>query len=333
MLAKIVYYIFLPALMLTNVVATLSAGGASELFWLPLAALCQIAIGGIAGMLGARLLRLNPTESRVYLVCCAWGNSAALPLLFASALFADSAVRLAGMVSGISFFLLGWSGVFWGLGFHLLATLPEGNPGGAVAEKRETESFDQRMRMVLKRVFSPPLIASLIGLGIGFILPSVRATLAGSPIAGAVRSVASSSFAALRTLGAGYSPVAVLVLAGSLARRIEPPTEAASELSAAGSMRIRRMGVGIALVRFLLMPLVGVAMVTFGGGIFTSPFAKFTILLQSIMPPAQNSTLILNMEGKGDAATQVARVLVGIYVLGIAVIPVGLSVFLSIAGL
>lgn len=315
-LSKTVFAIFLPSMLLTNVATTLASGAGAELMWLPFAAVAQVAIGMLVGFLGSRALRLRPSESRVYLVCCAFGNSAALPLLFANSLF-NAPAQLAGMVSGISFYLLGWSGLFWALGYQLLATLPS----DSASEATETAK-KPNVSQIFSRIFSPPLIASLIGLFIGCLSPPLRNLVIASPI-----------FAALRTLGAGYSPTAVLVLAGSLARRIEKPANGGDVDSAAAGLRIGRMSIGIVLTRFLLMPILGLLMVTYGRHtFFKTPMVRFVLLLQCVMPPAQNSTLILNMEGKQDAATSVARLLLSIYTFGIIPISIGLSIFLSVAG-
>lgn len=267
------------------------------------------------------MLKLTPQERRVYLVCCGFGNSAALPLLFANALF-DTPAQLASMISGISFFLLGWSGVFWSLAYQLLATLPTDQESNAQEVKpQRPQSFLTKFLTILSRILSPPLIASFIGLGIGSLSAPLRTVIMKSPI-----------FAALRTLGAGYGPTAVLVLAGSLARRVGNSAEKGDPSSGA-TLRVPRMSLGIAVTRFAIMPILGLTMIMFGRGkFFRTPMVQLALLLESIMPPAQNSTLILNMEGKQDAATAIARVLLVIYTFGIVPISIGLSIFLSVTG-
>lgn len=316
-LSKSVYNIFLPSLLLTNVIRTLSAGSSGGLLFLPLAAVAQVFIGLCLGLLGAAALRLNQSERRIFLVCCGFGNSGALPLLFANALFASSPAQLAAMVSGISFFLIGWTSFFWSVGYSILAGLPDPRaPAGApkMAEKKASNSM---LVTVVKRVLSPPLVAAIIGLSIGL-----------SPACGAFMS--SPAFSALQTLGTGYSPAAVLILAGSLARKVEPPRGAAA-VNPESVLRLRRLAAGISFCRYVLMPILGILLIR-NVKVFNTPFVKLALLLETIMPPAQNSTLILNLEKKPDAAANMARILLAVYLVGVVPISVGLTYFLGFAG-
>lgn len=252
----------------------------------------------------------------MFLVCCGFGNSAALPLLFANALFDGSQQHLAALVSAISFFLIAWTGLFWSLGYSILAGMRD--PGSAVAKKDERRSDAQPTgtplwRMILKRAVSPPLMAALIGLLIG--LSPVRGAFSKSPL-----------FAAIQTLGAGYSPAAVLILAGSLSKKVECAGDAMEGL------RTRRLAMGISFCRYLMMPLLGLWIVRMGKGVFRTPFVQLALLLEAVMPPAQNSTLILNLQGKPDAAASMARILLAVYLIGVLPVSLGLTYFVGITG-
>lgn len=264
-LSKIVYSIFLPALLFTNIVETLSRPLAPGLTLLPFAAMVQVFIGLLIGLLLCRLLRLNRPERHVFLVCTSFGNSAALPLLFATSLFANSPA-LPQLVASISFFLLGWTGLFWAVGYTLLATM---TPAAATAVALPPPSFKQRLYTFGKRVGTPPLIGSLLGLAVGLVAP-VRKLLMASPL-----------FPAMVTLATGYSPAAVLILAGSLARRSGTNNNNNTSESAETPVHLRapRMVAGIALTRFVLMPLFACLMVRYGP--FRSPFVVLALLFES----------------------------------------------------
>lgn len=274
---------------------------------LPLAAVMQVAIGLIIGLLGTAILRLSKSEKRVYLVCTAFGNSAALPLLFATALFSTTA-SFPQLVSGITFFLLGWTGLFWSLAYSLLTSGSSTSSSGA-------KSFD--IQQFIGRIATPPLIASLTGLGIGLFAPS-RNLIMASPL-----------FPALSTLAAGYGPAAVLILAGSLVQSSTVDVSAAST-DETGKYRVARMVFGISLTRFLFMPLIAILMVKFGP--FRSPYIALALLLESVMPSAQNSTLILNMEKQTKAAAVVASILLANYLIGVIPISIALTFFLGYTG-
>lgn len=317
------YHLFLPSLLLTNIVRTLSRGSAASLFWLPLAASTQVVVGLVIGVAGALALRLNDSERRVFLVCSAFGNSAALPLLFTNALFEASPAGLSSLISAISFFLIGWTGLFWSIAYSTLAGMPDPNalPGAKEKEKSTVRpTAKERIVSTVRRALSPPLIAAFSGLVIGLIAP-LRSIFISSP-----------AFTAFQTLGSGYSPAAVLILAGSLARKVEAPKEVL-DINPESKLRLRRLVLGISVCRYLLMPFLGVMLVRFGGAIFRTPFAKFAILLESIMPPAQNSTLILNLEKKPDAAASMARILLTVYLIGVLPVSLGLTYFLGLAGI
>lgn len=320
-LSKTVYNLFLPSLLLTNVVATLSAGAGGPLFWLPLAALAQVALGLLLAAPGAAALRLNDAERRVFLVCAGFGNSAALPLLFANALFDGAPAQLAAMISAVSFYLIGWTGLFWSIAYATLTGMPDSAARpGVEAQKKSTGSFRETVASTLKRALSPPLVAAFTGLLIGLIAP-LRNVFVRSPV-----------FAALKTLGTGYSPAAVLILAGSLARRVDLPKDPAF-VNPESTLRLRRLAFGISMYRYVLMPILGLVFVRTAKNIFAAPFVKFAVLLEAIMPPAQNSTLILNLEKKPDAAASMARILLAVYLIGVLPVSVGLTYFLGLAGI
>jgi predicted permease len=54
--------------------------------------------------------------------------------------------------------------------------------------------------------------------------------------------------------------------------------------------------------------------------ILSDPILVFVLLLETAMPSAQNSTVILQLQKKSAAAARVARILLAIYVLGVPAI-------------
>ena len=289
----------------------------SGLFYLPMAAVATVFIGLMLGIVGAKLLRLTDPERRVFLVCCGFGNSAALPLLFANALFAGQPGNLAALVSSISFFLIGWTGFFWSVGYSILAGLPDPSAAPTVAAS-QNKTLGGLLRAAGKRVVSPPLIGAFAGLSIGL-----------SPICTSF--LASPMFSALQTLGSGYSPAAVLILAGSLARKVEPPTSSAPGEVSSLQLRMPRLVIAIAICRYFILPLLAILVIP-RVSVFNTPFIKLAVLLEAIMPPAQNSTLILNLEKKPDAAASMARILLVVYLVGAIPMSIGLTYFLGFAG-
>lgn len=306
-----------------------------------------ILVGLSIGKVSAKMFNFSRSESNLYTVCCGFGNSGALPLLFAAALFSTSAnpVAMSTTVSAISFYLLGWSPLFWLLGYELLTEKPSDNslndPSLPLASERVNHETSRIITALVRPFQSPPLISCMLGLVVGMI-PPVRHLLISSPL-----------FTALDSFGKGYTPVAALVLAGSLACSAMK-TEGTKEFSSEEEPLIQtqrnnqnqvsnihrqhertdsgvlvKMVIGIAITRFLLLPMVGILIVHLMGGFMANPFLSFAILLQSIMPPAQNTTLILSMEKRLGDAAKAAKLLLIVYIVGIVPISCGITFFLA----
>ncbi|KAI0562751.1 membrane transporter [Gracilaria domingensis] len=306
-LSRLVYNVLLPALLFSNVLTTFRSGVSKQLALMPLAAVAQIVTGLLFSLLMARVLKLTRRERSLFYVCASFGNSSAMPLLLCSSLF--SGAKQVGSISAVSFFLLGWSPLFWSIGFQVLDAMPSAS-AQAQDEKKSAMSITQ----FLKKLVTPPLVASMSALLIG-LNPFLRGLVLRTPIPGA-----------LQTLGSGYGAAAVLVLAGSLAR--ETPKESSTSSSA---LRIGRLSLGLSLCRFVLLPLV----------VFFSvlrlriddSFVRFAILLQSVMPCAQNVTVMLTLQNRPNAAAVAARLLLAVYVIGVVPIALGLTLFLAASGL
>jgi predicted permease len=185
------------------------------------------------------------------------------------------------------------------------------------------KSPEEKRKELITRIFSPPVVGSLMGLLVGSV-PFARQILI-SP-AGALNWF----FSAMGTLGAAYLPAVLLVLAGSLTPARDAAEEAAEQAKspAVRSAESRAFFTQISSIyaaRYALMPLVGFFLVAtirrfvpsidriFGA----DPLLVFILLLETCMPSAQNSTVILQLQNKKTAAARMARVLMLVYILGI----------------
>ena len=127
-------------------------------------------------------------------------------------------------------FLLGWSPLFWTLGYALLtghaALSPATSATSATSATAATAALPvgaaraarlRQLRASLRRALSPPIAACLAGLVVGS-APPLRAALlpAAAPSAPSLQSWL-PLFRCLEALGKAYSPAALLALAGSLA--------------------------------------------------------------------------------------------------------------------
>ena len=334
-LSKLVFYLFQPCMLFVNVAGTIDkmGGNAGVMRLLPMAAAVQILIGFAVGKFLSFLFYgkdQSSEEAKQLLTCTTFSNSGPLPLVFVDALLkahADSSF-LPKSVGYVSLYLLGWSPLFWIFAPVILTPSEIADPNKKVPTQKE------KMTLLAKRVFSPPVMGSLLGLLVG--ATSLKKLFI--PVTGIFHPI----FEAAKTLGTGYIPSVLLVLAGSLT----PPSKEEEALTPAKSSGVgeniafvKQVG-AIYMARFLFMPTLGFALLAALRKSFPSmvpiladPILVFVLLLQTCMPSAQNSTVILQLQGNRGAAARMAKSLMAIYILGIPAISYWLVRILSLTGL
>eukprot|EP00903_Cladosiphon_okamuranus_P013388 g12476.t1 len=350
-LSKLIFFVFQPCLLFVNVAATLGTPGQtlSKLLVLPAFAVCQILFGSAVGMGMEKLLGLKEgsPEARELRMCTSFANSGPLPLLFVDSIFGahpDSTI-VSSAVAYISFYLLGWSPMFWTAGYTMVAGQPQPSAPISPADAEHYQTLSPFRKAVVsahrlkasptfKRIASPPVLGCIAGMFAG-LLPAGRALLLGrsAPL--------SPLFDALKGLGHAYLPAAILVLAGSLARPAATPQPVATgegEVLAAPvyqpetKVAFYKKVVAIMASRFLVMPLVAAGLLLTGAKAKLIPYDKlvwFVLLMEGCMPSAQNSVVILQMEKKPEQASSMAKTLTAVYLLSAVPIACLLSAILQ----
>ncbi|CAN0264600.1 unnamed protein product [Ascophyllum nodosum] len=333
-LSKIVYGIFLPSLLMVNVAKTCVSQPMGSLLPIPVFAAVQIGVGIVATTLAMRVLKIDPnTEGgRATKVCGSFQNSGILPLIFINALFRGSPEQLTRGIAYVSFYLMGWSPAFWTVGKSFVTghlddakkKEDKGDLTDAGTPKQRSISAKKLVANVrsfaggstAKSIFSPPIVACLVGLVIG-LSPPLRWLLMrpGAPL--------EPLWAAFTNLTVAYTPSGILVLAGSLANC--PPGEWFSK-------ETRKTLLAVGTARWLFLPAITSALL-FGGVKYglvpRDPMLLFVLLLESAMPSAQNSVIMLQVAGLQDAAGRCARTLCTIYLLSIIPLSILLTAFIS----
>jgi predicted permease len=250
-------------------------------------------------------------EGKSTTVSCAWGNSGVVPLIFAEALFRHQPELLAQCYAQVSLFLVGWSPFFWSFGRSVLIGNDD-NTRTAKSETGDTNMIASRLGG-LKRLFPPPVVGVMIGL-----------LLAISPLRPLIVSTATERAAPLgviynsfQNLGRAANPLALLVLTSSLAIGANGNKEGVDD-SVNHRHPFSRWAC-VSTARFLVSPMLmltllkGMSMIGMVGKSKADPMLWFVLLLQSCMPPAQNSVLMLQVADKGAEASSMAKFLFSSY--------------------
>jgi predicted permease len=349
-LSRLIFNLFQPCLLFVNVASTLAAlssgsasgAGGAALYMLPIAAAVQILVGFTVGKIMTTLVYgqngADSENAKQLLACTSFANSGPLPLVFTDALFRGHAnpALLQNSVAYISMYLLGWSPVFW-----IVA------PGILSEEKADAKKpkWSERSQVLMKRVFSPPVLGSMVGMLVGSV-PFLR-NIVVNPTG-----LLNPLFEAMRTIGTAYLPTVLMVLAGSLGASASAGSK--EEATPQDETRVRKLirqakasqpfalqVLCIYAARFLLMPSLAFGAVGLSSHYFPSvnalfkkdPLLLLVLLLEACMPSAQNTTVILQLQQKKDAAGRLARVLMVLYVLGIPAMSYWLIRILQLTGL
>ena len=356
--SKLIFSLFQPCLLFTKVASTIAEnsdkGGGSSLIILPLLAIIQIFIGYAIGKLMSFIIHrqnLDSEDAKALTVCSTFANSGPLPLVFTDCLFANHPDKtlLPRSIAYISLYLLGWSPGFW---IGAPAILRENDPNA------KTQSQGEKMRELGTRIFSPPVVGSILGMVVGFI-PFFKSTLI-SP-SGFLNPI----FEAMKTIGTAYLPLVLMVLAGSLSSSLSTPatTTVATSNSSSGSDKSNQSEIdrsknilvsrakesqsfaiqviSVYFVRFFIFPTLSFGLLgllrqyipSLNALFLKDPLLLMILLLETCMPSAQNTTVVLQLQGKKDAAGRLARLLLVLYVLGIPAMSYWLIRILHLTGL
>ena len=314
-LSKTIFTVLLPMYIGTSIlktVTTTTSGGVggvsrSAFVAVPLLAFIQAAILiFISSKVLLPLYGLDPNSDlgRTTTIMCSFGNAGVLPFIFADALFRDQAQLLQRALSQVSLFSLGWSPFFWSFGKKILVGR-ENDDNGNVSK--------------WKQFIPPPVLGVVAGLIIGLspcgpLLVSNVGETNTAPLAVVFNSIQNMSKAA--------SPLGLLVLTCSLAMGATKK----SEVVATTRKNQTQQWACVSTARFILSPLImfgllcGMKLIGLIGTQQSEPMLWFVVLLQNIMPPAQNSVVLLQVANRGEEASQLARFLFSIYAT--AMIPI-----------
>lgn len=207
-----------------------------------------------------------------------------------------------------------------------------GNDDLEKSSKEVKDSWSSQLGK-LRRLFPPPVIGVFFGLVTA--LTPLRNLFVATDNTKAPLAVVYNSF---QNLGRAANPLALLVLTASLAlgRTSGNADESSSSLQMEGppNNELVRRWACVSVARYILSPLFMLSLLKlaakFGriGSSKTDPMLWFILLLQSCMPSAQNSVLMLQVADKGEEASAMAKFLFSVYFT--AMLPVVLIVTVAL---
>lgn len=307
-LSRLTFWVFQPAFLLCSVASTLCMEGGirkSLLAVMPVASALQIGLGAVVSSLVTKTLHIDENESSDVRISTTFANSGPLPLIFADSLFQGGIRR--DVTACISFYLLAWSPLFWTCGRMILGTTAASQEVFAT----QSTSWKDHISAETSKWLSPPVVGCILGILIGTV-PLLRSVFMGG--------LGTPLFSAVNTLGTAYLPASVLVLAGSL-------VQSTTFKPGGPNTNVSRKALwSIMASRFLLAPLLSLVMVStlssfnlLGSG-RSRAILTFVLLMEGCMPPAQNSVIMLQLEGLTERAGRMAKMLALLY--SVAVVPV-----------
>ena len=163
---------------------------------------------------------------------------------------------------------------------------------------------------LVKKMFSPPVIAILAGAAIGLV-PPWKALFHGPDAYLSVLTKAAD------IIGQATIPGALLVLGGNLGKG-----------PVGSDLRFRDV-MGVSLIRFCIMPLIGIALVKFLDDhtlIPQDPVYRLVLMLQACTPGAINLVLMCQIHGKGEKT--MSSLLFWVYLLSVPIMTAWICYFL-----
>lgn len=285
-MSKVVFFVTLPALLMTKVAMAIDLPTLRELWIFPASAAVFIFTGCFLGKLAIRLLGIKGDIKGLVMAASGLGNSGYLPIPLVVAICAIFPVFLkdsessARGITFISAYIMVFSPMLWIYGYNIL-------------------SGSEKHHLKLKYFFPPPIIGLICGLIIG-LTPWLKQVFC-QPEGFMYPVFAAGKIIALATI-----PLALMVLGGSFAT---PVTGIKVQNKAVGAV------VAIKLVVLPLLALGYIAGLRNLGIIPMDPLVALVLIIESATPPANNLIVISSIHGHSEKET--AKALFWSYMLSV----------------
>ncbi|KAH6821332.1 Auxin efflux carrier family protein [Perilla frutescens var. hirtella] len=347
-LNNIIFYVFNPALVSSNLAKTITVESMVELWFMPFNILITFILGSALGWVVIKLTKAPSHLRGLVIGCCAAGNLGNLLLIIIPAVckergspFGDTDVCVKYGMAYASLSMAIGAIYLWSYVYNIVRVSSsrssreveiidspmhkssrEGSPSSSGKSLTDpllsssiligtddqesglgqlqqefkskhqvsvTDKIKQRLdlifkKMNLKKILAPSTTGAIVGFVVGLV-PQLRGLLIGD--AAPLHVILDTAL----LLGDGAIPAVTLIMGGNLLRGLK------------GSGIQKSVIFGVLAVRYLVMPLVGIAVVKGAlrfGFVHNNPLYEFVLLLQFALPPAMNIGTITQLFGAGE---------------------------------
>ncbi|XP_028062722.1 protein PIN-LIKES 1-like isoform X3 [Camellia sinensis] len=272
-LNTVVFFVFNPALVGSNIAKTITFESVILLWFMPLNILITFIIGSAMGWILIKITKAPQHLKGLVLGSCAAGNLGNLPLIIIPAICREKGSPF-GAPDTCHIYGLAYASLSMAVPVSI--------------------KIMQHLRMLqgkinLKALFAPSSTGAIVGFIIG-IVPQLRNSMIGD--AAPLRVIQDS--AAL--LGDSAIPTVTLIVGGNLLKGLR------------GSGIQLSLIVGIVAVRYIFLPLLGIIVVKGAihfGLVHSDPLYQFILLIQFALPPAINIGTMTQLFGVGESECSV----------------------------
>ncbi|XP_024174539.1 protein PIN-LIKES 3 isoform X2 [Rosa chinensis] len=301
----VVFYVFSPALIGTNLAQTITYDSMIKLWFMPVNILITFIVGSVLGWILIQLARPPPHLRGLILGCCAAGNLGNLLLIIIPAVCkekgspfgAPDVCHTYGMAYASLSLAIG-AIYLWSYVYNVVRisskrstqdspqSLEEPSESNQIEPPSKSKNCIVRMCQMLnlKTIFAPSTTGAIVGFTIG-VIPQIRKLMIGDDAP--LRVIQDTTY----LLGDGAIPALTLIIGGNLLKGLR------------GSGIQKSIVVGIIFVRYMFLPLTGILIIKGAlkfGLVHSDPLYLFVLLIQYTLPPAMNIGTITQLFGAGE---------------------------------
>ncbi|QSH40193.1 AEC family transporter [Lentisphaerota bacterium ZTH] len=265
-ISRLVFILFLPALLFTKVASSVTIYRLQEYWIFPVSCVIILISGTLTGLLLVKIFKPKEFIKNGVAAAVGFGNSSYVPITLMLAVttvfpvFNQHPGNADAAITFISVYLLGYSPLFWTVGYSMIS-------GNKMSE------------LSLRKVLTPPVTAMLLGLTVGLI-PPLKNLFCSSD------SLLFPLFNATEVISMATVPCALLVLGGNLANG---PT--------AGIINKRTI-FSVIVTKLIVFPAVAILYVLFlrkTGLMPASLLTALVLVIEAGSPPATNLIVMTSL--------------------------------------